>query len=370
MPAPPPADAPTAAVAAAHPGFGRTSNPRRPALWAALALAGAVALAACGSDPAASDGPSPEALAYLDEALDVMQRESVRRLEIDWPTFRAAAIRRAGTARLPVHTYTAITETVRALGDGHSSFFPPGRIPGATDPPPTPSGLPAGRRLGERLALVFVPEFVGTNPAARAESTQAVIRRLDAEEPAPCGWIVDLRLNLGGNMYPMIAGVGPILGDGVAGQFAEPAGERRDWFYREGVAGIAGAAGEQPLVRVPAPYRLRRASPPVAVLQGPRTASSGEATAIAFRARPNSRSFGAATAGASTGNTPFELRDGAVLNLTTSIMADRAGTLFGGVVPPDEPVAGPAVPVLGQDDAVVQAAMRWLVAHPECAAGG
>jgi len=31
------------------------------------------------------------------------------------------------------------------------------------------------------------------------------------------GWIVDLRGNGGGNMWPMLAGVGPVLGEGVVG---------------------------------------------------------------------------------------------------------------------------------------------------------
>ena len=30
-------------------------------------------------------------------------------------------------------------------------------------------------------------------------------------------WIVDLRGNYGGNIWPMIAGVGPVLGEGIIG---------------------------------------------------------------------------------------------------------------------------------------------------------
>jgi hypothetical protein len=51
-------------------------------------------------------------------------------------------------------------------------------------------------------------------------------------------------------------------------------------------------------------------------------------------------------------------------------MADRTGALYGAAVQPDEPVAGAAVPVVGQQDAVVQAAMRWPATQPECAPEG
>ena len=42
------------------------------------------------------------------------------------------------------------------------------------------------------------------------------------DHPYNIGWIVDLRGNGGGNMWPMLAGIGPILGEGIAGYFIDP----------------------------------------------------------------------------------------------------------------------------------------------------
>ena len=81
-------------------------------------------------------------------------------------------------------------------------------------------------------------------------------------------------------------------------------------------------------------------------------ASSGEAIAISFRARPNTRSFGTATCGLSTGIDSFLLANGARLNVAMSVMADRTLTIYGGVVEPDELVADPAQ--------VVPRAVAWL----------
>jgi C-terminal processing protease CtpA/Prc len=126
------------------------------------------------------------------------------------------------------------------------------------------------------------------------------------------------------------------------------------------------------LVRLPGTVTvLRRPRPPVAVLTGQLTAGSGEAVAIAFRAGPDTRSFGAPASGVSTAvstaNAGFRLSDGAVLNLTVATMGDRTGRLYGAAVPPDEAVAGPPVPVPGAGDPLVDAAAAWLHAQPACA---
>ena len=80
--------------------------------------------------------------------------------------------------------------------------------------------------------------------------------------------------------------------------------------------------------------------------------SSGEAVVVAFRQRPNTRSFGAATCGLSTANRGFPLSDGATLNLTVSVMADRTKTRYGDAIVPDEPVA---------DADVVPRAVAWIL---------
>ena len=99
-------------------------------------------------------------------------------------------------------------------------------------------------------------------------------------------------------------------------------------------------------------YRLKKENPRVAVLYDNQVGSSGEATAIAFRGRPRTRSFGVATCGVSTANQSYRLLDGSQLFLTVSTMADRTGTRYGGQLVPDEAIAGA--------DAQVARAVEWL----------
>lgn len=292
---------------------------------------------------AASDTMSSEARAYLLEAIRLMRENSLHRAELDWEAIERDAFERAGNAQDPADTYEAIREALRALGDRHSFLILPEGIPagsGGTAAPP----VPGGEMIDGRWAYVSVP-LVGAN--AIADSILSIVDELAAQNA--CGWIVDLRENLGGNMWPMLLGLSPLFGSGEVGAFVSPGGASNRWIVRPGEVGIDDN-------RV---LGTDRALPdlsdaPVAVLLGGRTVSSGEAIAVAFEGRPRTRSFGQATFGLSSGNQPFPLSDGAQLNLTVALFADREGTVFGGPIEPDEVVEGLT------DYAVISAAIRWL----------
>lgn len=135
----------------------------------------------------------------------------------------------------------------------------------------------------------------------RAARWQQVIRSKD--DGMRCGWIVDLRDNSGGNMWPMLLGMAPLLRTSVVnnedvGSFETAQGPER-WTL---TATAVQRAGKSVLDFGQSGHVLRQPGAPVAVLFGPRTASSGEASVLAWRGRPQTRSFGQPTAGVSTGN--------------------------------------------------------------------
>ncbi len=200
------------------------------------------------------------------------------------------------------------------------------------------------RRTWRLGAFVFVALL---STACGHESPAQLIRSQDAPDLA--GWIVDLRGNTGGNMWPMIAGVGPVLGEGVVGYFVPPGGApATSWSYRDGGAFV----GDTELIRVSMPYELISSAPKVAVLTDSMVISSGEAVTVAFRGRPRTRSFGGATCGLATANQGIPLSDGATLFLTVALMADRARTTYPDGISPDETVAG------GTE--VAERAIAWL----------
>ena len=329
--------------------------PERAERFTAIVL---LTLGACGDGASTAPpvapppvvGPSAVAGAYVHEVVDVMQRGSINRHIIDWPAFRAKVVSAASGAQRIPDTYPAIRVALSLLADDHSLYLTPnGAIlsastkscfaaPVAPSPPVPPS-----------IGYVRVRGFSGSADEAVLFATriQDSIRARDVGDLV--GWIVDLRGNTGGNMWPMVAGVGPVLGEGVAGYFIDPDGVATVWEYRGGASWLEGS----PLQRVAAPYALRREDPRVAVLTDNGVASSGEAVAVSFRQRPGTRSFGSATCGLSTANLAYALSDGARLVLTVAVMADRKRTPYGAALQPDE--------LITTADRVVERAVAWLI---------
>jgi len=311
--------------------------------------------------------PSAQAARYVSQALAVIDEHAVVRAELDWPAFQAAVLEQARGAVSTADAHLAVQFALASLGDGHSYFMSPRQMNNLTDRPlgnARTSRAPREPRtqlLDNAVGYLRLPGFAGgthLDRVAFAESIQAMIADLDLR--SSCGWIVDLRDNLGGNLWPMLAGLGPLLGDGEAGASVYATGERRSIWYADGKAGL----GDFVQLRVRTqPYRLRRADVPIAVIVDSSTASAAEIIAAAFAARPQTRSFGTGTRGATTGTRTFPLRDDAALMLAVARTTDRHNQPVEGPIEPDEPVAtddrGLALP----QQPAIQAAQRWLAAQ-------
>jgi carboxyl-terminal processing protease len=248
--------------------------------------------------------------------------------------------------------------TLRRGGAGRSS-----RLQVAVEAAELPTVRPpTARRLSAETGLLeLFAVSTGTGPRAvgYVESAHDAIRRVATART--CGWVVDLRRDGGGSLPPMLAAVGPVLGDGRALGYRGRDGATVWFGYEDG----AYTAGGQPDPSLAAswPARLPRPRPPVAVLTSRLTGSAGEAVTMAFRGRPAARSFGEPTAGVPTGNTQHRLADGAELYLTEAIGVDRTGRTYETRIRPDRPVATDWARYGTPADPVLAAATRWLGAR-------
>jgi C-terminal processing protease CtpA/Prc len=313
-----------------------------------------LAAAACSdANLAEPEGLGLQAARYVGFALDVMEARSIRRHEIDWPAFRAQTFADAGNARTFEATYDAIRAAVARLGDNHSAFL----VPSAAVAEPDPSPDPTARLIEAGVGYLEVPPFAGLDTGGDLASLyHSLIEGVDTL--GACRWVVDLRGNTGGNQWPMLAGVGPILGEGTVGYFVDPDSLVNTWTYEDGVAALDGF----PQAGATVPYDL--AVPPlVALLTDSLTASSGEAIAVAFRERAAVRSFGGATYGVSTANDGFWMEDGALLVVTVTALADRSGAVYGGALVPGSSVVGTKTGDRATD-AALDAALVWLEGTP------
>src|SRR5581483_5649158 len=96
--------------------------------------------------------------------------------------------------------------------------------------------LPQGRRLEHNIGYLALPGLLCGEPEfdqVYAETTQQLIREIDSTPPR--GWIIDLRRTLGGSVWPMWAGLGPVLGEGEIVSFVAPA-EKVVVSFRSGQA--------------------------------------------------------------------------------------------------------------------------------------
>ena len=303
-----------------------------------------------------------ELLHYADEVLALITEHSLYRSTLDTAVLRDELLQLLADGRT-TEDFQQVANFFLKTIDKHSFYWSKAEVEawrGTDTDDDAMSGseeafdfpVTTGHLIGEDVAYLNMPPFNSGNAAWDthfADTLHGLIRTLD--RPGLKGWVLDLRGNQGGNCWPMLAGIGPVLGNGVCGYFG--AGEDRShWSYGEGRSSMDDTV-QCAISR--SPYTLHAPDPRVAVLTGPATASSGEVVAVAFRGRHGARSFGSATAGYSTSNTNFELSDGAMLFLATSVYVDRALNPYGGAVPPDE-----VVPKSAEGDATLDRAVQWL----------
>lgn len=332
------------------------------------------------------DVASPKATAYIDAAIKVMQEHYLHKDKIDWPQLRRETLSQAGGAQTPIDTYPAIRFALAKLGDHHSylqltpaltsqeaahqpKLADPAAMPGSPARKPTfpfPSPFRA-RRVPEGamvagvvspIAQLVIPQFASPDRKEvddYATKVQSVIADLVSQNP--CGWIVDLRGNGGGNVWAMMAGVGPILGEGELGKTKK--------YYENGKAGMRDAE-EPDYAKTTGKSVHLLIAPPVAVLIDRDTGSSGEGVAIAFRGRPDTRFFGELTYGAATATFPYTLSDGAQIYLVIGTMEDRNGNEYPNGVAPDQEILSEAT--ISTNDPVIHAATEWFSGLKACSA--
>jgi carboxyl-terminal processing protease len=267
---------------------------------------------------------------YLTGILDKMKLNSLNRNQINWDDFYKNVFEKAKTAKniyeQPVTE--AISLALTQLNDsGHSYFITNSGSfivgSGRNDCPALSIGTFS---IPNNIGYVKVGSFSGSGNVANsfAEQIQNDIKKQD--KASLIGWIVDLRGNTGGNMWPMVAGLEPLIGEGIIGYFIDNEGNTLPWELFN---------GKTSAVTVSLPYKLINQKIKIAVLTDQATASSGEATAIAFKGLENAKSFGTNTCGISTAVQGFSFLDGSTLGLVVSNMADKNKKIYGKVVIPD-----------------------------------
>jgi carboxyl-terminal processing protease len=168
-------------------------------------------------------------------------------------------------------------------------------------------------------------------------------------------WIVDLRYNAGGNMHPMMAGIAPIVGDGIVGKLVNLKNEKLcDWEIKNGNFIYDGYQA----INLSNKPKFKK-QPKIAVLTSRWTQSSGEIVATALKGRPNTRFFGESTGGSTTNTNVENIGGEIILNISTGIYCDRNGTAYETNIPVDIEIPFEVIKNKERDNCII-AAKKWL----------
>ncbi|MFY9309159.1 MAG: S41 family peptidase [Bacteroidia bacterium] len=179
-----------------------------------------------------------------------------------------------------------------------------------------------------RIGYVEVPRF-STDPSSpegsKIKGEKYINEILDSiksiDHKKLDGWIIDLRNNTGGNMWPMLIALTPFYPNSTLGYFIKEQKEI-SWSKANGQIWNNESSQTNKYLSEPVFYKLKNKNLKIAVLIGPRTSSSGEAVAISTKSIKTSKLFGAKTSGYSTANKPIKIAEDEFLIVTTSVDAD------------------------------------------------
>jgi carboxyl-terminal processing protease len=306
--------------------------------------------------------------AFLNKSLDIVQANAINRDSIDWPALRNRVYQKVANAKsyddiLPIYPYL-----FEQIGDHHGALKFKGKsYYWKHSAPYTNQAVITAvktydtvivKRLSKHVGYILLPgnnDFSSQRINKDAQQIRNAIAAINDKNIK--GWIIDLRVNTGGNMYQMLAGLGILLGDGKVGAFInqnkQPDGI---WNIKGGNIYIDSAQVSNIAMQKDIGDKIL----PIAVLISGRTASSGEVVAISAIGRKKTFLIGENSAGYTTANQGFEINKDAGLNLAISFDADRLGHVYRSYISPNLRIEGGDDFEHPEKDTKVIAATKWL----------
>ncbi len=293
---------------------------------------------------------------YMQEVFPIIDEYSIWKDSIDFQKLKLLCIKNLNGAKTIEDCYPMVRYVIGKLEDNHSTFMSP--IESRNYSQNNDLIQSKGKLLQNKFAYIILPGVQSTDSRAIvgfATTLQKIIKNLD--NSSPLGWIVDLRGNRGGNCFPMLAGIGPLMGDDVCCYMISASDPPDVISYKQGTVFYNDTI---PVISTSKkPYTLKK-EVPIAVLIGPNTASSGEVVAISFIGKPNCKLFGEPSYGVTTGNSLFPLSDGSTIVLTSAVDADRNLKRYGGKIQPDFLINFSDKSYDENNDPVIEAAIKWI----------
>ncbi|WP_316828814.1 S41 family peptidase [Pedobacter miscanthi] len=305
---------------------------------------------------------------FLDKSLETIQLNSINRDSIDWPALKKNVYEKAVNAKTYQEAAKVFPYIFEQIGDHHGALkLGKETYYWKTNEPYLNQTVKQAVKthtqvsvqlLKGNIGYILLPgnsDFSGQQIDADTKEIRAAIATLNGKKIK--GWILDLRVNTGGSMYQMLAGLAPILGDGKIGSFINQH-QKNDgnWILRKGNIYLDSTQVSKLTEQLPSINQTL----PLAVLISGITASSGEVTAISTIGRKKTVLIGERSAGYTTANEGFKINKYAGLNLAVDYDADRNGKIYKSFI-------SPVILIQGGDnfsdialDKKVMGAVNWI----------
>ena len=248
---------------------------------------------------------------YVRHCVRLLERDGLYADSPEWKAKKKEVLASAKTISTMEEAHSCVEDAGYVAGGKHTSLSAP-----VTDTTTYPEVAPEVSMIEDGILYVVLPAHTGVK-VSDSLYVHTVFDFLQEHLDAK-GVIIDLRENTGGNMYPMITAVSPLLPSGGILKFKSR--KRLTPITLEYVVKSYQIAPDS-IGKIPS-------STPVAILTSPHTGSSGEATLLCFHGLDNVRTFGGPSAGYASGNVTHILADGYMLAITRSCDVARTGEVF------------------------------------------
>lgn len=242
--------------------------------------------------------------------------------------------------------YEVYTAHLRQAGDTHSLFYTV-ELQTELAKQTLKTEEVSATYLGSNMAYIRVPSCITYDEEKDVLYAENLIRNIQQIDSHRIDkWIIDLRDNRGGNIWPMLAGVSPIIGGGLINHVISAKGVKENYIT---IGKLAFSNRE--IIS----YATHNKYKKLAILLNGRTASSGEMLAISLLGFERTKSFGWPTRGLTTVNKSLTFRDGSQLFLATGYMADKNKRVYKEVVTPDVMLDANMT-----EDDIIATVIKWL----------
>jgi carboxyl-terminal processing protease len=290
-------------------------------------------------------GQSPEVKHLIDTTIQLLKRHSVNTDSVKWDSIKKTVFLKADKIDDPYKLGPAIRYLFQAVNDFHGAFYYKDSIfrwqhdaaPNITDSIMNEWNKGVSIRtsiLSNEIGYLRIPAMPFHGKADADQKASSLNDSLcSLLQKKSQGIILDLRLNGGGAMYPMILGLKQLLDTGYLGLFSA---NNEKWYIRNNnfLLDTTVVTSVIPACNIDAKEL------PIVALIGPGTQSSGEFLLIALKSRRNVILLGSATGGYVSSNAGFPINKDAYILIATGYGVDKNGQVYKEALEPDILVKG------------------------------